>query len=197
MRLPNCFLAAVALLVVFAGPARADQQPPGVFCQPQTWTPNATPPTTGWCMWYPNIYAYTLPPSVSVCDQRWIPTGSVDIFDKPFVGNVVPPYGMTNCARLNLAGGGLFTFADFQRYGWQANTNPGLAVIRSMVVGPNTSVMWSDRPFVAAPQYCAPVPAKCFNTTSGLATTEGFWDLWQTSGPSFAMATLRVYPPSP
>jgi len=180
------FFLTVLTLAAACGIARtahAQQRPPGVICAPSTWTPSPAPPMTGWCMWQPSYYMNPLPQNLRMCDAR-LPaqTGEVEIHDQPNLGG--------NCAVLNWSVGGFFDWAAFQYYGWADSP------IRSMVVGPNTSVMWTNQPLGPAPSFYPPPPALSFNTTSGVSTPETFNDLWVLS-PGFAMAAMRIYPPTP
>lgn len=182
MRLFNCFLAALALLVVNCGgpPSVGTTQqaegvrPPGVYCAPSTWTPSATVPPTGSCLWAPSPYLSPMPYNLRMCDVRIPPQqGEVELYDLPWVGSAAAP--TSHCGVLNWSAGGYFDWLSFQYYGWQ--TLDGTS-IRALRLGPNTRVVWGDRPFDSNPAY---LPSQC-NSATTTCISSGFGPLGVTFG---------------
>jgi hypothetical protein len=185
-------LFLVLAIAFWCSSAPAQQRPPGVFCAPSTFTPSAQPPMAGWCMWWPNYYAFPAPQNASMCDSRIPPVqGEVEIFDQPFTnGGTTPPYGIANCAKLNWSAGGYFDWAAFQLYGW---ANPG-AVIRSLNLGPHTRINFGDHAFDPdQPGLCDSTIHTCVGTVNSGTASQPFPDLWW-GLPNFAMASLWIQP---
>lgn len=176
---------------------QADQRPPGVICAPSTWTPSATVPATGWCMWQPSLYMSPMPANLRACDARIPPQqGEVEIYNLPWVNGAPDASGASRCAVLNYSVGGYFDWSAFQLFGWQANDG---TVIRALRIGPNTRIVFGDHPFTVQPQfapsYCSYVPgvSNCVGTLSaGIPAV--FPDVWNIVW-GFKMASIWISRP--
>lgn len=191
-------IAALTAVLCFAVTAHAQQRPPGVICAPATWTPSATVPATGWCMWQPSYYMSPMPANLRACDIRWpAGQGEVELYDLPFAPDSTGTYypqSASHCAVLNWSAGGYFDWLAFQYFGWQ--TSDGTS-IRAMRIGPYTRVVFGDRPFDSAQQYrpseCNYNIATCVGTASTNQFPATFTDLW-IGLPGFKMASIWIGP---